>query len=193
MHSLDIIHRDLKPENLLLTSKGANPEVKIIDFGLAKVLSNEDDDAQSFLGTRVSSQLARPLGGSRSRPLALCLIDWLLALTPHLELVSLKLETVVRRQMHGQMEMTRHLQKGADVATRIMRWEAVLYYSRCCVSAFPFSGDDKWPRCHRCRCCCVQWTPGHVTKALKCANYSCCRFIKLSPAFSDAHSDELCR
>jgi calcium/calmodulin-dependent protein kinase I len=37
MHSLGIIHRDLKPENLLLTSKGADAEVKLIDFGLAKV------------------------------------------------------------------------------------------------------------------------------------------------------------
>ncbi|CAM9388887.1 unnamed protein product, partial [Ectocarpus sp. 6 AP-2014] len=52
MHSLNIIHRDLKPENLLLTSKGAAPEVKIIDFGLAKVLGAGDDRAQSFLGTR---------------------------------------------------------------------------------------------------------------------------------------------
>lgn len=38
MHSLGIIHRDLKPENLLLTSKGSNAEVKLIDFGLAKVI-----------------------------------------------------------------------------------------------------------------------------------------------------------
>lgn len=57
MHSLNIIHRDLKPENLLLTSKGASPEVKIIDFGLAKVLGAGDDSAQSFLGTRVSQLL----------------------------------------------------------------------------------------------------------------------------------------
>ena len=37
MHAKGIIHRDLKPENLLLTDKGSNSEVKIIDFGLAKV------------------------------------------------------------------------------------------------------------------------------------------------------------
>lgn len=37
MHSLNIIHRDLKPENLLLVSKEANAEIKLIDFGLAKV------------------------------------------------------------------------------------------------------------------------------------------------------------
>lgn len=59
MHSLGIIHRDLKPENLLLTSRGANPEVKVIDFGLAKVLGAGDHVAQSFLGTRVSSAAFR--------------------------------------------------------------------------------------------------------------------------------------
>lgn len=53
MHSLNIIHRDLKPENLLLTSKGPNAEVKLIDFGLAKVMSDSvQDQARSFLGTR---------------------------------------------------------------------------------------------------------------------------------------------
>eukprot|EP01041_Mallomonas_annulata_P003909 gene3909-7796_t len=51
MHSLNIIHRDLKPENLLLTSKDVNAEVKLIDFGLAKVMS-ETIQARSFLGTR---------------------------------------------------------------------------------------------------------------------------------------------
>jgi len=51
MHSLDIIHRDLKPENLLLTSKGPDAEIKLIDFGLAKVVQRETV-ASSFLGTK---------------------------------------------------------------------------------------------------------------------------------------------
>jgi hypothetical protein len=42
-------------ENLLLTHKGPNPEVKIIDFGLSKVLSGSL--AKSFLGTRVRSMI----------------------------------------------------------------------------------------------------------------------------------------
>lgn len=51
MHSLNIIHRDLKPENLLLTSKGSEgSEVKLIDFGLAKVMN--ETVARSFLGTK---------------------------------------------------------------------------------------------------------------------------------------------
>ena len=50
MHERDIIHRDLKPENLLLTSKGPKSEVKLIDFGLSKIM--KEDTARSFLGTR---------------------------------------------------------------------------------------------------------------------------------------------
>lgn len=48
MHGMNIIHRDLKPENLLLTSKGPDAVVKLIDFGLAKVM--RESVASSFLG-----------------------------------------------------------------------------------------------------------------------------------------------
>lgn len=37
IHSRGIMHRDLKPENILLSSKVSNTEIKISDFGLAKV------------------------------------------------------------------------------------------------------------------------------------------------------------
>ena len=50
MHSRNIIHRDLKPENLLLTTRDQKSEIKLIDFGLAKI--TEDDVASTFLGTR---------------------------------------------------------------------------------------------------------------------------------------------
>src|SRR5690554_2881767 len=50
MHSQNIIHRDLKPENLLLTHKSSDGQIKLIDFGLAKVM--EESVARSFLGTR---------------------------------------------------------------------------------------------------------------------------------------------
>ena len=50
MHACNIIHRDLKPENLLLTASGKDAQVKLIDFGLAKVM--HEDTARSFLGTK---------------------------------------------------------------------------------------------------------------------------------------------
>ena len=37
LHSKNIVHRDLKPENLLLTSKGKGAQIKVADFGLAKL------------------------------------------------------------------------------------------------------------------------------------------------------------
>ncbi|KAJ1456621.1 kinase-like domain-containing protein [Pelagophyceae sp. CCMP2097] len=56
MHGKGIIHRDLKPENLLLVRKPGRretPAVKIIDFGLSKILSEPAAGvASSFLGTR---------------------------------------------------------------------------------------------------------------------------------------------
>lgn len=52
MHYNGVVHRDLKPENLLLTKKGKDASVKIIDFGLAKLLENNNSTTSSFLGTR---------------------------------------------------------------------------------------------------------------------------------------------
>ncbi|KAK8711409.1 hypothetical protein V6N13_146691 [Hibiscus sabdariffa] len=37
-----LIHRDLKPQNLLLSTKGATPQLKIGDFGFARSLTPED-------------------------------------------------------------------------------------------------------------------------------------------------------
>ncbi|MEQ1827491.1 MAG: protein kinase [Pirellula sp.] len=40
-HQKGIIHRDLKPSNVLVAIREGMPEVKVIDFGLAKALNNE--------------------------------------------------------------------------------------------------------------------------------------------------------
>jgi len=37
LHQRKVAHRDLKPENVLLASRGPAPQVKLADFGLAKV------------------------------------------------------------------------------------------------------------------------------------------------------------
>lgn len=41
LHDIGIVHRDLKPENLLLKDKGSISEIKLADFGLSKIVSQQ--------------------------------------------------------------------------------------------------------------------------------------------------------
>ena len=53
-HGLGIVHRDLKPENLFLTRRDdGSAQVKILDFGIAKMTAEQDAATQSgqMLGT----------------------------------------------------------------------------------------------------------------------------------------------
>ena len=38
MHSFGVVHRDLKPENVLMTSTEEDSDIRILDFGLSKIL-----------------------------------------------------------------------------------------------------------------------------------------------------------
>ena len=38
MHSFGVVHRDLKPENVLMTSNDEDSDIRILDFGLSKIL-----------------------------------------------------------------------------------------------------------------------------------------------------------
>lgn len=44
-HRRQLIHRDLKPENIFLARTGDGESVKVLDFGVAKFLTNDDDSA----------------------------------------------------------------------------------------------------------------------------------------------------
>lgn len=50
LHTLGIMHRDLKPENIMLNSKIFNnfTSVKIMDFGLSKVLGKDEKTCEGF-------------------------------------------------------------------------------------------------------------------------------------------------
>ncbi|MBX9725272.1 MAG: serine/threonine protein kinase, partial [Candidatus Obscuribacterales bacterium] len=61
-HKHKIIHRDLKPANVMLSgSHDGKINVHIVDFGIAKVLSDEEDAANRSALTRTGIVLGTPL------------------------------------------------------------------------------------------------------------------------------------
>lgn len=61
-HRNQVVHRDLKPENVMLSHNAAGrDEVHIVDFGIAKVLSEEDNPKQSQGLTTTGMIIGTPL------------------------------------------------------------------------------------------------------------------------------------
>ncbi len=55
-HKKGIIHRDLKPSNIILVPSAGDPDfVKIVDFGIAKLLSETDSKAVTQTGETIGS------------------------------------------------------------------------------------------------------------------------------------------
>jgi len=48
LHNYGIIHRDLKPDNIMMTEKSVNGEIKIMDFGLSKMMHYDEKVADGF-------------------------------------------------------------------------------------------------------------------------------------------------
>jgi tRNA A-37 threonylcarbamoyl transferase component Bud32 len=52
-HAAGVIHRDLKPENVMIAEGSGRPSVKLADFGIARILSQ--DDGMTMTGALVGS------------------------------------------------------------------------------------------------------------------------------------------
>lgn len=50
-HAAGVIHRDLKPENIMLVEKDGCSQVKILDFGLARIAADASADVQKLTQT----------------------------------------------------------------------------------------------------------------------------------------------
>lgn len=47
-HNHNIVHRDIKPENILITKEGQAGSVKVMDFGIARTVSNDTTSADAM-------------------------------------------------------------------------------------------------------------------------------------------------
>jgi len=53
IHSFGIVHRDLKPENILMSNMSDDAELKLLDFGLSKIVGPNEKCKDAF-GTLVN-------------------------------------------------------------------------------------------------------------------------------------------
>lgn len=64
-HSLDVVHRDIKPGNLFITrTRDGGVRMKVLDFGLAKILSDETIGMRPSVETGVGVHFCSPSYGA---------------------------------------------------------------------------------------------------------------------------------
>lgn len=59
-HAIGIVHRDLKPDNIFLSRTATGVEVKVLDFGIAKLTATDGDAASTAGLTGTGAMLGTP-------------------------------------------------------------------------------------------------------------------------------------
>ncbi len=59
-HARGIVHRDLKPDNVFVTREGARPSVRLLDFGIAKVLAERTTGERAATLTSEGAWIGTP-------------------------------------------------------------------------------------------------------------------------------------
>jgi serine/threonine protein kinase len=60
-HARGVAHRDVKPGNLFVTVRGGVPEVKILDFGIAKIVDEAADTTAQYAATSGATASFTPM------------------------------------------------------------------------------------------------------------------------------------
>jgi serine/threonine protein kinase len=63
-HAMNVAHRDIKPSNLFLKTHGDKRSLKIVDFGIAKVMSDSEDVMKAYEATGESIHAFSPRYGA---------------------------------------------------------------------------------------------------------------------------------
>jgi serine/threonine protein kinase len=106
-HALGIVHRDLKPANIMLTRRKGSELVKVLDFGIAKTITEDDTDKLTqtgyLLGTPTFMSPEQVLGesiDSRSDVYSLAIIVYQM-LSGSLPFEGEDLRTLIMKRVNG--------------------------------------------------------------------------------------------